>query len=148
MRLRLIFLLLPFSFFIAHANNNERFLQEIATVFTSGDGLPVTTFLDIRFGESGKIIAVTPESEFIYDGETWKIISTSSDLSTKEKKEFEGDLLSQVEYQKKVFIGKKDGLFMKGKQKDEWIEIFPSDRNYSWKLSNVSVLLADSKDRL
>ena len=106
MRLRFILLLLPISFFIVQANNNEHFLQEIVTVFTSGDVLPESTFLNLRFGESGKIIAVTPESEFIYEGETWKIFSSSSDLSIKEKKDFDGDLLSQVEYQKKVFIGK------------------------------------------
>ena len=148
MRLSFVILLLPFSLLFAHANGNDRFLQEISTVFTPEDGLPETIFLEIRSGESGNIIAVSTGGEFIYDGNKWKIFSNLSSNLTTEKKEFDENVTVEVKYQHHVYIGKKDGLFIQGEKEDEWNEIFPADRNYSWKLSNVSVLQVDSKDRL
>lgn len=148
MRFKFIFLLFSFSSSFAQVNSNDQFLQEIATVFTLDDGLPETVFSEIRLDEFGNIIAASTEREFTYDGNRWKIFLKSSSNLTKEKKDFDEDVLSAVDYQQKVFIGKKDGLFMQGKKKDEWIEIFPADGNYSWKLSNVNVLQVDSRDRL
>ena len=148
MRFKFICLLVSLSLSFIHANSNDPFLQEIATVFTPDDGLPETVYSEIRLDESLTIIAVSNEGEFIYDGDRWTIYLKSSSNLTKEKKDFDEDVLSIVEYQQKIFIGKKDGLFMQGGKKDEWIEIFPADRNYSWKLSNVNVLQVDSKDRL
>jgi hypothetical protein len=141
-------LLLPFCFLSAQANSNELFLQEIVTVFTAEEGLPETAFSEIRFDDSGNILAVSDQGEFMFDGESWKISSKPLSLQAKEQKHPGDDVLSTADYQHKAFIGKKDGLFMQGQHKDEWIEIFPADGNYSWKLSNVSVLLADSGDRL
>jgi len=148
MKLRIFLLLLPLSLLFTQVSCNDRFLQEIATVFTSANGLPETEISEILLDESGNILAVSAEEKFTYDGTSWNILSTSSTSLKKEKKELEKDVLSAVDYQKKVFIGKEDGLFMQGKTGNEWIEIFPSDGNYSWKLSKVSVLLADSRDRL
>ena len=123
-------------------------MQEIATVFTLDDGLPDARFSAIWLDESGNILAASSGGEYIYDGDRWKILSKSSSDLSKEKKDLDEDVLSTVDYQQKVFVGKKDGLFMQGERKDEWNEIFPADENYSWKLSNVNVLRADSKDRL
>jgi len=148
MKFRLFFLLLPLSISFTQVSCNDRFLQEIATVFTSENGLPDTEFSEIMLDESGNILAVSAGRKFTYDGKSWKILSTSSTGLKKEKKGLEKNVLSTADYQHKVYLGKKDGLFMQGKTGNEWIEIFPSDGNYSWKLSNVSVLLADSGDRL
>jgi hypothetical protein len=141
-------LLLPFCFLTTQANSQERFLQEIAAVFTPEDGLPETIFSDLRLDESGNILAVSAEGEFMFDGDSWKISSKPSSDQAKEQKDPKDDVLSAADYHSKAFIGKKEGLFMQGMKKNEWIEIFPSDGNYSWKLSDVSVLLADSRDRL
>jgi hypothetical protein len=148
MRLRQVMLLLPFCFLTTQANSQERFLQEIAAVFTPEDGLPETIFSDLRLDESGNILAVSAEGEFMFDGDSWKISSKPSSDQAKEQKDPKDDVLSAADYHSKAFIGKKEGLFMQGMKKNEWIEIFPSDGNYSWKLSDVSVLLADSRDRL
>ena len=148
MRFKFICLLVSLSFTITHANSKDPFLQEIATVFTPDDGLPETVYSEIRLDESLNIIAVSNGGEFIYDGDRWKIFSNSSSNLTNEKKEFDENVLSEVKYKHQVYIGKEDGLFRQGEKEDEWNEIFPSDRNYSWKLSNVNVLQVDSKDRL
>jgi len=139
---------MSFSFSFAQVSSIDRFLQEIATVFTPEDGLPEARFSAIWLDESGNIIAASSGGEYIYDGDRWKILSKSSSDLSKEKMGVAEDVLSAADCQQKVFVGKKDGLFMQGERKDEWIEIFPADGNYSWKLSNVSVLQADSKDRL
>ncbi len=123
-------------------------IESQPAVFTLDDGLPETVFSEIRLDESMNIIVVSAQGEFIFDGDRWKIYSMSSSILTEEKKKSDENVLSEVKYQHQVYIGKKDGLFIKGKQKNEWIEIFPSDRNYSWKLSNVNVLQTDSKDRM
>ncbi|MCK4747165.1 MAG: hypothetical protein KAT15_09025, partial [Bacteroidales bacterium] len=148
MKLRSIFLLLPLFFSFTQASGNDRFLQEIATVFTPDEGLPDTAFSDIRLDESGNILAVSAGGEFVYEDESWKISSKPSSDPAKGQKDSNDKALSTAEYRQKEFVGKKDGLFVQGKKKNEWIEVFPSDGNYSWKLTNVTVLLADSRDRL
>ena len=70
MRLRFIILLLPLSFIFTLVNGGEQFLQEICTVFTPEDGLPDIAFMEIRTDESGSIIAVSSDGEFIYDGKS------------------------------------------------------------------------------
>jgi len=148
MRLRFIILLLPLSFIFTRVNGSEQFLQEICTVFTTEDGLPEMPFLEIRTDESGSIIAVSTDGEFIYDGERWKLFSNSSLKLKNDKEELDAYVLSQAKYQHRNYLGKEDGLFIQGEKENEWSELFPADRNYSWKLSNVNVLQVDSKDRL
>ena len=161
MKIRLLFLLLPLSLSGGQAGGQagiqaggqDRFLQEIATVFTPANGLPEAVYSAMRTRGSGEIIAVSAVGEFIYDGESWKNLNgkpsgsgrkqdTPSSGAGKKKAPVE-NVLSTTRYQDKVFIGRENGLFMQGNGDDEWIEVFPSDGHYSWKLSNVSVLLAE-----
>ena len=148
MRLRFIILLLPISFILTLANGSDRFLQEVSTVFTPDDGLPETPYLEIRLDESGNIIAVSAHGEFIYDGDGWKLFSNSSLKLKKEKEKLDANVLSEAKYQHQIYEGRKDGLFIQAEKENEWKELFPADRSYSWKLSNVTVLQVDSKDRL
>ena len=146
MKLRLLLLLLSFS--LNQVSGTGSFKQEMATVFTPVDGLPEAVFSEIRPDGSGNILAVSALGEFVYEDESWKISSKPSSDPAKGQKDSNDKALSTAEYRQKEFVGKKDGLFVQGKKKNEWIEVFPSDGNYSWKLSNVTVLLADSRDRL
>ena len=149
MRYIFIFLLLlSFSSSFAQVNSNDIFLQEVATVYTPDDGLPEAIFSDIQLYKSGKVIAVSEKGTFIYDGGKWESSSNLSSDILKGKKDTDENILVNIEYQQKIYIGRKDGLFIQGKEKNKWIEIFPADNNYSWKLSNVNVLKADSKGRL
>ena len=149
MRYIFIFLLfLSFSFSFAQVNSNDNFLQEVATVFSQDDELPEAIFSDIQFDKSGHIIAISTEGAFRYDGEKWESYQDPSPDFLKEKKNTDENILAKVEYQEKIYIGREDGLFIQGKKKNKWIEIFPADNNYSWKLTNVNVLQTDSKGRL
>ncbi len=141
----LTFLFFSSSLF-AQPNSNEKFLQEVATVFTSDRGIPETSFSSVKTDKTGNIIAVSNTGTYKYESDWWKLISKNPLNSPKKKKNEE--VLSRTEYRNKVYVGKKDGLFIKGKIKDEWTEIFPADNNYSWKLSNVSVMQVDTKGRL
>jgi len=104
MRLRFIIFLLPLSFIFTQVDGSEQFLQEICTVFTPDDGLPEMPFLEIRINESGSIIAVSGDGEFIYDGEKWKIFPNSS--LKKDKEEIDAYVLSRATYQHRNYLGK------------------------------------------
>ena len=146
MLLEIVFVIFSFSF--AQVCSNDQFLQETVTVFTLDDGLPETVFSEIRLNEQKNIVAVSDEGEFIFDVDRWKNVTKSSSRLTEQKNNSHENILSKVKYLNQVYIGKKNGLFILNEIEDELIEIFPRDRNYSWKLSNVNVLHVDFKDRL
>jgi hypothetical protein len=127
---------------------SEQFLQEIATVYTSEDGLPESVYSEILHDKSGNIIAISSKGKFIYEGEEWNRFSKSLSKPIESNKNSDRTKLSRVEYQQKIYVGRKKGLFRKGKNRDGWIELFPADSNYSWSLSDVNVLEVDSKERL
>ena len=146
MLLEIVFVIFSFSF--AQVSSNGQFLQETVTVFTLDDGLPETVFSEIRLDEPKNIVAVSDEGEFIFDVDKWKNVTKSSSRLTEQKNNSHENILSKIKYLNQVYIGKKNGLFILNEIEDELIEIFPRDRNYSWKLSNVNVLHVDFKDRL
>lgn len=127
--------------------SSSTFYQDVATVFTIRDGLPVQKYDSLGFSESGEIIAFSSIGKYLFDGKRWnELKSFVKPINNINRVEF--DILSKVSYQGKSYVGKKNGLFVSDKENNELIEIFPSDSNYSWKLSNVAVLEADSKNRL
>ena len=149
MKTPLIFLLLlSFISSIAQPDSEDKFSQEVATIFTPADGLPETVYSDLQIDESGAIFAISKEGMFRYSDAKWEAITKLPADIIKKKNELTSDVLSQENYQQKKYIGKKDGLYIQAKKKNKWIEIFPADKNYSWKLSNVNVLQKDNKGRL
>ncbi len=142
----IILLLLSFISSFAQPDSKDKFPQEIATVFTTDDGLPEAIYSDLQFDHSGNITAISGNKSYTYNGEVWKLDAKASNKIA--NKNSADGVLSQVKYQQKTYIGKKDGLYIQGNKKSKWHEIFPADANYSWKLSNVSVLQTDSKGRL
>jgi hypothetical protein len=132
----------------AQPGSQEPFLQEIATVFTAADGLPDTIFTAIRSAGSGQILAISAAGTYLFDGKTWKIHPESSGQPAEERQGSSKGVLSTAELGQQVFVGKEEGLFTRGDGTEEWVEVFPADGKYSWKLSHVSVMLADSRDRL
>ena len=144
----LVIVFVIFSFSFAQVSSNGQFLQETVTVFTLDDGLPETVFSEIRLDEPKNIVAVSDEGEFIFDVDKWKNVTKSSSRLTEQKNNSHENILSKIKYLNQIYIGKKNGLFILNEVEDELIEIFPRDRNYSWKLSNVNVLHVDFKDRL
>jgi hypothetical protein len=148
MKFKYIFLLLSFSLSFAQTKSDDKFLQDIATVFTVEDGLPEAVYSELCMNDEGNIVVISNGREFVYDDDQWKLFKNSSCFSKKDKLKSNSETLAEADYQGKHYLGKVDGLFLEGAQEDELIEIFPSDKNYNWKLSNVTVLQVDSKNRL
>ncbi len=147
MKSKIFFLFITFYSISAQVSSNDKFLQEIAKVYTQKDGLPEVRFTDIQISDDGKVIAISEEGEYQFDGVRWNKQNSPTNSEKKNNKTVTEEL-SSVYYKNQLYIGRKDGLFISGKDNDKMTEVFPADSNYSWKLSNVSVLEADSKDRL
>lgn len=137
--MKYIFIILLFSLntLIAQASSSDKFLQEIPTVFTPDDGLPEIVYTDVNKDESGKITVSSAKGEFTLVGSKWQKVDS---------KIIKNDTTPKITYHGKTYIGKEDGLFVQNE--NDLAELYPSDSNYSWKLSKVSVLEIDSKDRL
>ncbi|MBK7106948.1 MAG: hypothetical protein IPH62_16875 [Ignavibacteriae bacterium] len=145
-------LIFTYMFLHGQIKSTDIFFQETATVFTEKNGLPETNILHINFDRNNNIIAFSDKSEFIFDGKLWRQSNSESKLIRVEGKQkisnFNEPILSQIKFNDLEFVGTENGLFLKAISGSEWNEIFPSDKNYSWKLTNVKVLIVDSKNRL
>ncbi len=130
--------------------STDVFDQEIATVFTLEDGLPATAVTSIFLDESENPIAKTSQGYYWLQGKTWtsytKEVKDRTPQNIKSLPQGAGAVLSQTNFGNVLYVGTQNGLFMK--EKKSWKEIFPSDANYSWKLSNVTILQVDDKNRL
>ncbi|MFZ1291020.1 MAG: two-component regulator propeller domain-containing protein [Melioribacteraceae bacterium] len=140
------------SVLLAQIKSTDFFYQEVATVFTEKNGLAEKNILRINFGENKNVTAFSIDNEYIFDGKNWKQSSFKSKVSEFECKmklpNYSNAILSCVNFNNSEVIGTNNGLFIKSENDEDWIELFPSDKNYSWKLSNVNVLIVDAKNRL
>lgn len=146
----LIFLIAAINI-CAQIKSSDKFIQEVATIFTVKDGIPNTEFTKIEI-ENNNVYAVSKESKFIYNGKSWLKLKNNTKITETKKEQnteiLNDSILSQVTINNIQFAGTKNGLYIKSAPESKWEEIFPKDINYSWKLTNVKVLIVDSKNRL
>ncbi|MCB9218290.1 MAG: hypothetical protein H6610_02375 [Ignavibacteriales bacterium] len=150
MRIVLFFYLLLSSLIVAQIKGTDIFIQEVATVFTEKNGLPEVNVSKIILNRQNKPIAVTEKGEFIFNGKEWKS-NIKNEYRKKENikiPDFNLPVLSYVKHNGSEFIGTDYGLYQKSDKSNKWIEVYPADKKYSWKLRNVKVLAVDSKNRL
>lgn len=145
MKYKIFLLFISFYTISAQVNSNDKFLQEIAKVYTSADGLPEIRFTDIQLSGDGKVIALSEEGEFLFNGVKW---NKKNSLHKTENIENTSGELSEVYHNGKLYVGRKNGLFLRRQTNNELVEVFPKDNNYSWKLNNVAVLKVDSRNRM
>lgn len=138
----LFIILFVYTLIAGQIKNTDRFYQDVATVFSDKDGLPILKYNSLLKNSEGKIIAVSSNGKYLFDNKKWKKLTTSYKQEWSERR-----TLLKVSYKNKEYIGKRNGLFVKNKN-DELLELFPADNNYSWKLSNVTVLEVDTENRL
>ena len=150
MKSKFIMLLLISSIMFGQIKSTDNFIQDVATIFTPKDGLPDIAVSKIIF-DNEKPIAITKEGNYRFDGKVWQLIadgnSPAEDKSESVNFQFHETILSHANYKGEKVVGSANGLFFK-KKDEEWREVYPADEKYSWKLSNVTVLQVDSKDRL
>ncbi|MCB9208792.1 MAG: hypothetical protein H6609_05380 [Ignavibacteriales bacterium] len=150
MRIVLFFYLLLSSLIVAQIKGTDIFIQEVATVFTEKNGLPEVNVSKIILNRQNKPIALTEKGEFIFNGKEWKS-NIKNEYRKKENikiPDFNLPILSNVKHNGSEFIGTDYGLYQKSDKSNKWIEVYPADKKYSWKLRNVKVLAVDSKNRL
>lgn len=139
MKLVLTIIFLFSSFLSGQIKSSDKFLQEVATVFTPSDGLPEGIYINISKDNNGNIIANSEMGQYHFKNGEWGKVKNKSNAVPKNN--------SEVIYNGNKYFATKNGLFIKNNN-DELIEIFPNDEKYSWKLSNVTVLKVDERNRL
>ncbi|MCK5458109.1 MAG: hypothetical protein KAI45_13355, partial [Melioribacteraceae bacterium] len=150
MKSKFIMLLLISSIMFGQIKSTDNFIQDVATIFTPKDGLPDIAVSKIIF-DNDKPIAITKEGNYRFDGKVWQLIadgnSPAEDKSESVNFQFHETILSHANYKGEKVVGSANGLFFK-KKDEEWREVYPADKKYSWKLSNVKVLQVDSNGNL
>ena len=127
----------------SQVRHDQKFIQEVPTVFTVDDGLPGIRFLEVCAGKNGGIIAIAENRSFRFDGKKWTEVKAKKNKNC--KKTNKG--IVEVQFDGKHYVGNKNGLFEKNEDGD-LNEVFPEDENYSWKLNDVAVLVVDKKNRM
>ncbi len=127
------------------------FVQEVATVFTTAQGLPEGVVSAIWFGADGAPVAQLPQGTFRYDGKNWVSASANAPKIAR----VQGTLpvspeaiTAQAHRADSAAIGCADGLYLRPAAEKKWTKVYPADAKYSWAPRNVRVLVYDSKGRL
>lgn len=137
MNIVLSIILLFSSFLSGQIKSTDKFLQEVANVYVPSDGLPEGRYTTIIKDKNGNLLANSEMGEYILTNGEWGKIINKSKAASKN--------YTAVAYNGSNYVAKQNGLFV---EKDEgMVEIFPKDEKYNWKLSNVTVLKVDKKNR-
>ncbi len=147
MKLLLFWLLLTPFYISAQSVGDQKFIQEIVTIYTEKDGLPVGKVDKIYF-QNGHPAAEILKQKFQFQNGKWTIIENSPLKSLQKLPIIPGrKVLSSVAYKGGYAVGCDEGLyFISNGKKPE--RIFPENDKYDWSLKNVSALVTDSKGRL
>jgi len=146
--LRFCILLLPVSLF-AQSAADQKFVQEVVTMYTSKDGLPGGKINRITL-QNDVLVAEILTKRYQFQNEKWNLLKSSSQLSSTNTSKIPAvpgaTILSSVAYKNGYAIGCDKGLYFYNNKK--LTKIFPSNAVYSWSPRNVSALVIDSKGRL
>jgi hypothetical protein len=129
--------------------DDKSFSQDVATVYSTNHGLPVGEVLTV-FLNKDKPVAITPEGNFQFDGENWKKTKAKNEDLPKEvaPPPDAGNVLSTVQYGKKIVLGCEKGLYIHDPDKMTYQKQYPTDDKYSWAPKVVSAVVVDDKGRL
>ncbi len=144
----ILLLLITTSFIFANVKSTDTFLQESSEIYT-GKTFPATIVNQIVLKNNGNPIAITSSGNFVFDGKDWGTCKDKVDLEVDKDINFpkeNGKILSNVEYNKQMFVGTEKGLFVF--ENNNWTKVYPSDEKFSWSLTQVTVLGVDSHNRL
>jgi len=145
----LVLFLLPI-FTLAQSVGNQEFIQEVATVHASGNGLPAGKIDAISF-EKAEPVARAGDKYFQLNKGKWQVRQTlSAGVSPSGKLPVipGSKVLSYVPFADGYAIGCDQGLYIYSVSTRKSRRIFPADTRYSWTLRNVTALTVDSKGRL
>lgn len=126
------------------------FPQEIATIFTEKDGLPVAEIRHIFLDTDGAPVAITAQGAVRFDGTAW--VSTDAvppgrDTVANSPVPAE-EVLAVAVSDDAAAIGAVNGLYVSTGGGTAWKRALPADDAYSWALRDVRVVAYDTKDRL
>ncbi|CAG4999969.1 hypothetical protein DYBT9275_02356 [Dyadobacter sp. CECT 9275] len=138
--------LIPFQL-VAQSAGDQKFIQEVVTVYTAKDGLPDGPVDKIIFSK-GNPVAQTPQQSFQFNGEKWIAVTSVKSAASPSLPVVQGTkVLSAVPFRGGYALGCEQGLYIYSSSK-KLERIFPEDSKYSWVMKNVSALVTDSKGRL
>jgi hypothetical protein len=143
----LLALLLPVSL-CAQSPADQKFIQEVVTIYSSRDGLPDGKIDRIIF-QDDKPVARAAGKHFQLNNKIWDALRFTENNSAAFKKPVipGSAILSYIRYKDGYAIGCDQGLYFYGNNK-KFTRIFPANDRYNWSLKNVSALTVDSRGRI
>lgn len=133
----------------AQTINERTFSQDIATVYTTENGLPSGPVGSITLDEGVPTAGAGPDSYQLRE-ERWVRLPNRSKVTRTASSGLKPDatkVLSEVKFNSDWVIGTTDGLYL-AKKGQKAARIFPSNETYHWALRNVAVVLVDARNRL
>ncbi|MBN1348090.1 hypothetical protein JXJ21_01640 [candidate division KSB1 bacterium] len=132
---------------------NEKFPQEIATIFEMKDALPDSFILNIALSENGLPVAETEHGAVAYNGKSWHKIQPGTIPPVMNRLMIappvdQDQIIAVTTHGDQQAIGARDGLFLLEKETRQWRRLTPANETYSWALRDVDVVQFDSKGRL
>jgi hypothetical protein len=126
---------------------DRKFIQEVATVYTSENGLPPGPVDQITW-KQGTLTALANGGSYTFQNESWVPATMNASVRNIEKVPTPKGtkVLAQVRYKNSWAVGTDQGLYLfEGKKP---VKVYPADSRYSWSLRNVAALAVDSQGRL
>ena len=140
-----LLLFIAFSTF-AQSIQKVPFNQDVATRFTSANGLPDEPVVAIRIVNETPV-AVFRGSAYRFNGSQWAVTSGIPSEPGSNYTGFPGEfgaVLSFVEFRGGKAIGTANGLYTQARGDVNWAPVLPQDSRYKWAPVNVSVLGVDA----
>ncbi len=144
-----LLLFIAFSTF-AQSIQKVPFNQDVATRFTSANGLPDEPVVAIRIVNETPV-AVFRGSAYRFNGSQWAVTSGIPSEPGSNYTGFPGEfgaVLSFVEFRGGKAIGTANGLYTQARGDVNWLPVLPQDSRYKWAPVNVSVLGVDANGAL
>jgi hypothetical protein len=148
----MLFIFLFSQIVFSQTKHSDVFYQDVATVYTSKDGLPETVISKIILSDTGMPIAISNKGAVILNDGKW-ISYTGKMHEEKSKTKIQapteaGQTYKMISYLGYQVLAAQNGLYSFDEETKQWHRVLPADHRYSWSLSNVKVMIVDSKNRL
>lgn len=134
-----------FSFtLLAQNRGDQKFVQEVATIYSVEQGLPAGPIDKIAW-EKGTLTALAGGTLYTFQNESWiPAIGKSPVKNIGKAPTPKGTkVLAQVRYKNSWAVGTDQGLYLY--EGNTPVKVYPADSRYSWSLRNVAALTVDSQ---
>jgi hypothetical protein len=147
MKLILLVALLFSSALFAQSIGDQKFIQEVATIYSAEQGLPAGPIDKINWHQN-TLTALVGSAQYTFQNEFWIPSTGIAPARNPEKVPAPKGtkVLTQVRYKNTWALGTDQGLYLYEGNKP--VKVYPADSRYSWSPRNVAALTVDPQGRL